>query len=78
MSAVWEFDMYLEKSRLWSRAYKAYFMFNSSEYEMVSANKYENGNNSLHFHIYLERKVANNRQLFSSCLLDNQNGGLCE
>ena len=30
---------------------KLYFMLNSAEHEISSANKYENADNSLHFHI---------------------------
>ena len=29
-----------------------FFMLNSAEHEIFSANKYENANNSWHFHIY--------------------------
>ena len=29
-----------------------YFMLNSAKHEIFSANKYENANNSWHFHIY--------------------------
>ena len=32
--------------------YKTFFMLNSAEHENFSANKYENANNSWHFHIY--------------------------
>ena len=32
--------------------YKTFFVRNSSEYEIFSANKYENANSSWHFHIY--------------------------
>ena len=32
--------------------YKTFFMLNSAEHEIFSANKYENANNSWHFHIY--------------------------
>ena len=32
------------------------FSLNIAEHEIFSANKYENANNSLHFHIYLQRK----------------------
>ena len=32
--------------------YKTSFMLNSAEHEIFSANKYENANNSWHFHIY--------------------------
>ena len=35
-----------------ARGYKTFFMLNSAEHEMFSANKYENANNSWHFHIY--------------------------
>ena len=31
---------------------KLFFMLNSAEHEIFSANKYENANNSWHFHIY--------------------------
>ena len=31
---------------------KRFFMLNSAEYEIFSAYKYENANNSWHFHIY--------------------------
>ena len=34
------------------RGYKTFFMLNSAEREIFSANKYENANNSWHFHIY--------------------------
>ena len=34
------------------RGYKTFFMLNSAEHEIFSANKYENVNNSWHFHIY--------------------------
>ena len=30
-------------------------MFNSAEHEILSANKYENANDSWHFHIYKQR-----------------------
>ena len=30
-------------------------MLNSAKHEIFSTNKYENGNNSLHFHIYKQR-----------------------
>ena len=36
----------------WPRGYKTFFMLNSAEHEIFSANKYENANNSWHFHIY--------------------------
>ena len=34
------------------RGYKFVFMLNSAEHEIFSANRYENANNSWHFHIY--------------------------
>ena len=34
------------------RSYKTFFMLNSAEHEIFSANKYENANNSWRFHIY--------------------------
>ena len=33
-----------------------FFMLNSAEHGIFSANKYENANNSWHFHIYKQRK----------------------
>ena len=33
---------------------KLFYMLNSAEYEIFSANEYENANNSWHFHIYLQ------------------------
>ena len=33
------------------RGYKTFFMLNSAERETFPANKYENANNSWHFHI---------------------------
>ena len=38
------------------RGYKTFFMLNSAEHEIFSANKYENANNIWHFHIYKQRK----------------------
>ena len=38
------------------RGYKTFFMLNSAEHELFSANKYENANNSGHFHIYKQTK----------------------
>ena len=35
-----------------AQGYKTFFMLNSAEHEIFSANKYENANNSWHFHIY--------------------------
>ena len=34
------------------RGYETFFMLNSAEHEIFSANKYENAINSWHFHIY--------------------------
>ena len=34
------------------RGYKFFFLLNSAEHDIFSANKYENANNSWHFHIY--------------------------
>ena len=39
----------------WSRDYKTRFMLSWAEHEIFSANKYENANNSWHFHIYYQR-----------------------
>ena len=44
-AAVWE-------NNFWPRGYKTFFMFNLAEREIFSADKYENANNSWHFHIY--------------------------
>ena len=38
-----------------SRGYETFFMLSSVEHEQFSANKYENANKSLHFHIYQQR-----------------------
>ena len=38
-----------------SRGYKTFFTLNSAEHEIFSMNKYENANNSWHFHIYKQR-----------------------
>ena len=35
-----------------ARGYKTFFMLNSAEHEIFSANKYENANKNWHFHIY--------------------------
>ena len=37
---------------IWPQGYKTFFMLNSAEHEVFSANKYVNANNSWHFHIY--------------------------
>ena len=34
------------------RGYKTFFMLNSAEHEIFSANEYENANNNWHFYIY--------------------------
>ena len=36
----------------WHRDYKTFFILNSAEHEIFSANKYEKSNNRWHFHIY--------------------------
>ena len=36
----------------WIRGYKKYFLLNLAEHEIFSASKYENANNSWHFHIH--------------------------
>ena len=40
------------KVEIWPRGYKTFFMLNSAEHEIFSANKYKNANFSWHFHIY--------------------------
>ena len=40
------------KSVIWVQGYKTFFMLNSAEHEIFSANKYENANNRWHFHIF--------------------------
>ena len=35
-----------------------YFLLNIAEHEIFSANKYENANESWHFHIYWQRKLV--------------------
>ena len=47
--------MYNINNEIRPRGYKTFFMLNSAEHELFSANKYENANNSWHFHIYLQR-----------------------
>ena len=37
---------------IWPQGYQTFFMLNSAEHGIFSANKYENANNSWHFHIY--------------------------
>ena len=44
--------LHMLKISSWAQGYKTFFMLNSAEYEIFSANKYENANNSWHFHIY--------------------------
>ena len=39
-----------------SKVIKLFFMLDSAEHEIFSANKYENANNCWHFHIYQHRK----------------------
>ena len=38
-------------NEFWPRGYQTFFMLDSAEHEIFSANKYENANNSWHFHI---------------------------
>ena len=42
----------LAKGDIRPRGNKTFFMLNSAEHEIFSANKYENANNSWHFYIY--------------------------
>ena len=42
----------LGQERYPALGYKTFFMLNLAEHENFSANKYENANNSWHFHIY--------------------------
>ena len=44
--------VYCSPSRPGPEVIKLFFMLNSAEHEIFSANKYENANNSWHFHIY--------------------------
>ena len=37
---------YTCKLQVWPQGYKTFFMLNSAEHEIFSANKYENANNS--------------------------------
>ena len=41
-----------EKKMPVPRSYDTFFMLNSAEHEIFSANKYENANNSWYFHSY--------------------------
>ena len=41
-----------------ARGYKTFFMLNSAEHEISSANKYENANNSWHFSYLLAEKFS--------------------
>ena len=43
--------MSMHFSEVWPEVIKLFFMLNSAEHEIFSANKYENANNSWHFHI---------------------------
>ena len=45
-------DFVSSQGKTWTRGYKTFFMLNSAEPEIFSTNKYENANNSWHFHIY--------------------------
>ena len=44
--------MYPVKILIRPGSYKHFFMLISAEHDIFSANKYENANNSWHFHIY--------------------------
>ena len=48
---LWIFSFTCIKD-FWARGYKTFFMLNSAEHEIFSANKCENAKNSWHFHIY--------------------------
>ena len=37
---------------VWPQGYNTSFVLNSAAHEIFSANKYENANNSWHFHIF--------------------------
>ena len=39
-------------TKIWPKVIKLFFMLNSAEHEVFSANKYENANYCWHFHIY--------------------------
>ena len=39
------------------RGYKTFFMLNSAENEIFSANKYENANNSWQFLFFISREI---------------------
>ena len=43
-------------------------MLNSAEHEIFSANKYENANNSWHFHIYWQRNFLAQQYLAKKSL----------
>ena len=48
MNVLEEIALFLA-SASWPRGYKTFFMLNSAEHEIFSADKYENANNSCHF-----------------------------
>ena len=67
------------------RGYKTFFMLSSGEHEIFSANKYENANNSWHFHIYQLRNflaqlclARKNLQLLVTCNLTGKISYLAE
>ena len=47
-NSVRAIDLYINQAP----SYKTFFMLNSAEHVIFSANKYENANNSWHFYIY--------------------------
>ena len=50
---MWLFELLFSSvPQIRPRGYKTFFMLNSAEHEIFSGNKYENANNSWHFHIY--------------------------
>ena len=45
-------SLHMQTMKTRPQGYKTFFMLNSAEHEIFSANKYENANNSWHFYIY--------------------------
>ena len=45
----------MQRGESWPRGCKTFFILNSAMHVIFSANKYENANNSWHFHIYQQR-----------------------
>ena len=48
----WGISGIVRYAESWPRGYETFFMLNSAEHEIFSANKYENAKNSWHFYIY--------------------------